>query len=357
MIHQGRPIIVVFPRQTIWLDGISVRMRDIENHNQSERPAPVIIESWASLPITRLPLAGEPLCLEQTLRCGQAFRWHSPGNNIWEGVAGGRVWRLMSDGYDLLARAAPPLAPDVVIDFLSRYFALDLPVRQIQWEISRGHPAAAAAVDQFAGLRILRQEPLETILTFALATATNVPRLTRSIAELCRRFGQPLAQVEGIVYHDFPTLDALRAAPAADLFGPCNLGYRARSLQALVQAIQSRPVGWIESLGGLRYPDAHRALDDLPFLGPKVSDCICLFGLGHADAVPVDVHIWAIAHELFGEDIPTRTLTSRTYRAIGDRFRALFGPWAGWAQQYLFSARRAQPPPQRFRPGASPAAS
>lgn len=238
-------------------------------------------------------------------------------------------------------------------DFLRDYLSLDCRLREIQRTIARAHPLAAAAVEQFAGLRILRQDLLETIITFAIATATNIPRITRSVHELCLRFGKPLAIVEGIVYHDVPTLDALLGAPAAELFGPCNLAYRARSLQALAREIRDRPADWIQQLRRLSYPEAHAALDALPFLGPKVSDCICLFGLGHADAVPVDVHVWAIAHELFGAEIPTRTITPRTYRAIGDRFRALFTPWAGWAQQYLFCARRAIPLPHRYRPPAT----
>ncbi len=306
--------------------------------------------SWSDIPEFAIPLKGEPLSLQQTLACGQAFRWRCTTDGLWEGIAGGRVWRVrLADGL-LLAKAAPLADREWVHAFLSRYFALDLSVREIGDHVAAGHPATAAAVARFAGLRILRQEPLETVLTFAIATATNVPRVTRSIAALCQRFGQPIADIDGVTYYDFPTVEAILAAPTDVLFGPCNLAYRARSLQAIALAIKSRPARWLEELSTLPYTDAHRALEGLPFLGPKVSDCICLFGLGHADAVPVDIHVWAIAHELFGEDIPTRTLTRKTYQRIGDRFRALFSPWAGWAQQYLFCARRAVPIAQRFRP-------
>ena len=204
---------------------------------------------------------------------------------------------------------------------------------------------------QFSGLRILRQDPLETTMTFAIATATNVPRVTRSVREICRRFGTPIAHVDGAEYHEFPTVEQVLAAPVDELFGPCNLAYRARAIQAVARALKERPTGWLDELREAPYPDAHAALDALPAYGPKVSDCACLFGLDHAEAVPVDVHVWAIAHELFGAEITTRTLTARTYQRIGDRFRATFGEWAGWAQQYLFCARRAVPIKERFRPG------
>lgn len=330
-------------------DPLSVSTRD-----GPKAISPVRSYSWRDVPEFAIPLNGEPLSLEQTLACGQAFRWCHVAHDVWEGVAGGRVWRIRLADSVLLAKAVPCAPGESVGAFLSHYFALDLSAREISDHVAAAHPAAAAAVAQLPGLRILRQQPLETVLTFAIATATNVPRVTRSIAALCQRFGQPIATVDGVTYHDFPTVETILAAPTDVLFGPCNLAYRARSLQAIALAISRRSAHWLDELSRLPYRDAHRALEELPFLGPKVSDCICLFGLGHADAVPVDIHVWAIAHELFGEEISTRTLTRKTYQRIGDRFRELFSPWAGWAQQYLFSARRTIPVNRRFRPDRKP---
>lgn len=311
---------------------------------------PADADRWSDVPSFVLPLHGEPLSLDQTLACGQAFRWQQAEVGAWVGVAGGRAWRLEARGDALYAQACPGLPPDVGRAYLQRYLALDLPARTIAGAVSAAHPAAAEATRQFSGLRILRQDPLEATLTFTIATATNLPRVTRSVHAICRRFGRPIATIGGVTYHDFPRIEALLAAPTEELFGPCNLAYRARSIQAVARALAERPPDWPGQLRELPYPEAHRHLDDLPFFGPKVSDCVCLFGLGFDEAVPVDVHVWAIAHELFGGEIPTRTLTPRTYQRIGDLFRGIFGPWAGWAQQYLFSARRAIPIQERFRP-------
>jgi N-glycosylase/DNA lyase len=121
-------------------------------------------------------------------------------------------------------------------------------------------------------------------------------------------------------------------------------------MKAIARILADRGPQWIASLRDLPYRAARDELDALPGYGPKVADCVSLFALGFDEAVPVDVHVWAIAHELFGEAIRTRTLTPKTYDAIGDRFRSIFGPWAGWAQQYLFCARRATPIHLRFRP-------
>jgi N-glycosylase/DNA lyase len=310
----------------------------------------MILESWATASEIALPLRGEPLSLDESLACGQAFRWVRLGTEEWEGVAGGRAWRVRLGDDALHARSAPAAPPAELASFLSRYFALDLPIGRIQREVATAHPVAAAAVEQFPGLRILRQPAEETVLTFAIATATNVPRVTRSVRELACRFGSPLAAIDGVVHYNFPTVEQILAAPTDRLFTECNLAYRARSLQAIARELARRPAGWLDSLDTLPYPDAHRALDELPGYGPKVSDCACLFGLGFHEAVPVDVHVWAIAHELFGTEIPTRTLTPLTYQKIGRLFRDTFGEWAGWAQQYLFCARRAVPVALRFRP-------
>jgi N-glycosylase/DNA lyase len=193
--------------------------------------------AWADQPEIALALGGEPLSLDQTLGCGQAFRWQPRGPEAWEGVAGNRAWRLERSAGVLYARVVPALPADEARQFLSRYFALDLAAAEIAAAVGAAHPAAARAAEQFEGLRILRQEPLETLLTFAIATATNVPRVTRSVAAVCTRFGDRIATVDGVDYHAFPRPQQLLAAPTVDLFGPCNLAYRARSLQALCAAL------------------------------------------------------------------------------------------------------------------------
>jgi N-glycosylase/DNA lyase len=307
-------------------------------------------QSWNDLPTVELPLGGQPLSLDQTLNCGQAFRWRCVGGGRWEGVAGGQLWRLRLGDDALVVQTVPTLAPDLIRAYLTDYFRLELDLLAVQAELADAHPAIAEAIRQFGGLRILKQDPLEALLTFTMATATNVPRVTRNVREVCDRYGTIVASLDESTYHDFPTIDQILAAPVEELYGPCNLAYRARSIHAVARALAERGAGWAAGLAGLPYADAHRALDDLPFFGPKVSDCVCLFGCGFDEAVPVDIHVWAIAHELYGGQIPTRTLTMKTYARIGDLFRSTFGPWAGWAQQYLFAARRAVPVRERFRP-------
>ena len=88
------------------------------------------------------------------------------------------------------------------------------------------------------------------------------------------------------------------------------------------------------------YAEAHEALLELPGVGPKVADCICLMSLDKAEAVPVDTHVWQIAQRDygFGKGGKTKTLTKATYDAVGEHFRKVFGKEAGWAHSVLFAA-------------------
>jgi N-glycosylase/DNA lyase len=119
-----------------------------------------------------------------------------------------------------------------------------------------------------------------------------------------------------------------------------GLGFRGRYLRAVAGELLGRPVGWVAQLAERGVEVARAALQTLPSVGPKIADCACLFGLRHDEAVPVDTHVWALARELFPEQVPTRTLTAATYRLVTDAFRRRYPGWAGWAQQYLYHARR-----------------
>lgn len=77
--------------------------------------------------------------------------------------------------------------------------------------------------------------------------------------------------------------------------------------------------------------DAWKALQELPGVGPKVADCVCLMGLGKLEAVPIDTHIMRVAVRDYGLKLP-RSLTSRAYSAVGEHFRSVLGEKAGWAQ-------------------------
>lgn len=122
-----------------------------------------------------------------------------------------------------------------------------------------------------------------------------------------------------------------------------GLGYRARYVSASARAILEEKGGlpWLQQLSKAPYEEAHRALCTLPGVGSKVADCICLMALDKTQAVPVDVHMWQIAQRDYGWHPATTQAKGPSPRAnkeLGNFFRNLWGPYAGWAQAVLFSA-------------------
>lgn len=91
---------------------------------------------------------------------------------------------------------------------------------------------------------------------------------------------------------------------------------------------------WFQLLQELDYKSAHAQLVQLTGIGPKVADCICLMSLNHLEAIPVDTHVYQIAaqHYMPKLDPKLKSVSSRMYEEIGNHFRQVYGPLAGWAQ-------------------------
>lgn len=162
--------------------------------------------------------------------------------------------------------------------------------------------------------------------------------------------------MDGEPIHDFPTPEALCTSDVESRLRELGFGYRARYIAETARVIvNDKPVGWLE---GLRNPGydvkvengdgesirptykaAHEELLTLSGVGPKVADCVCLMGLGWAESVPVDTHVWQIAQRDYKMGrAKTKTFNKVMYDAVGDLFRNIWGDYAGWAHSVLFTA-------------------
>ena len=282
--------------------------------------------------------------LDDTLASGQAFRWRRDAAGWWTGVLRGWVIRLRQDGARCTYTAAGPGdAWAVLRDFLQ----LDTDLGAIKRELLARDPALAGPIGRAPGLRLLRQDPEECLLSFVCSTANSVPRIALGIARLSRLLGAPLAvnAADG-PYHAFPGVAALAAADPAQIAAHTGLGYRAARLVRVARQVAARPPGWLVSLRTRPYAEAHAALCALDGVGAKIADCVCVFSLDHTAAVPVDTHIRQVAQTLGylpapAPALPARRaasagLTAAAYRRVGDEFRRRYGPLAGYAQNWLF---------------------
>lgn len=298
------------------------------------------MSSWDGAAEALLEVDPALLELPRTLACGQAFRWRPEDDGWWIGVVRGRAVRVRREEGMVRGQVFPPL-PDPT-GFLASYFRLEVDLETLYRGFLQADPWMASAVRSFPGLRVLDQEPQETLLSYICSTANSVPRISASIEAMSRRYGREIGCLEGRAYHAFPSAAALLRAPLEDLAGGCGLGWRGANLQLVAAELLGREEGWPAQLRPLPYPEAKASLMELRGVGAKIADCVCLFSLAKDEAVPVDTHIWAVAREIFGLQIPTRTLTPTTYETVARLFVERYGPYAGWAQEYLYLQRRAQ---------------
>lgn len=125
-----------------------------------------------------------------------------------------------------------------------------------------------------------------------------------------------------------------------------GFGYRAKYIANTAQMIAAKPQDWILSLFEQDYETCKESLLELSGVGPKVSDCICLFAFRKTGTIPVDTHVWNIAVRDY-KMTSSKTLNPKVYKLIGDKFRDIFGEYAGWAHTLLFVQDLKTPAPSK----------
>ncbi|KAL3481662.1 DNA glycosylase [Aspergillus californicus] len=322
----------------------------------------------------KLPISLSELCINTTLRCGQSFRWHKvPDHEEWRCVLYGRLLSLKQDPSHLYYRTYLPPTPstsikddeDTTLSIIKHYFNLTSNLTSLYAEWSSSDPNFRKKAPQFTGIRILRQDAWEALVSFICSSNNNIARIGQMVEKLCVNYGGYVASLDGRAYHGFPSPEQLAADGDVEArLRSLGFGYRAKYIyQTAVMVAKQREEGWLNSLrnpeapafgtspspasdevemapeGRAGYRDAHEKLLDLQGVGPKVADCVCLMGLGWGESVPVDTHVWQIAQRDYKLGRGShKSLTKATYDAVGNHFRKLWGKEAGWAHSVLFTA-------------------
>ena len=267
--------------------------------------------------------------LKYTLESGQSFRWNRV-KDAYYGVVEGRILKLSAaeegqHGITLSVASSATEDAAQLTAFLRHYLDIERDVPSILSAVDTD-AYIHRAIQQLWGMRILNQELWETLASFILSQNNNVPRIRGIIRRLSERFGEKLT-LESYVDYSFPTAATLAAAEI-DEFLACGTGYRAGYLKGAAQAVVSGELS-LPELKRLPYPEAKRELMQRKGIGEKVADCICLFSLGHLEALPIDVWIKRIFETLY-------LRRQATPREIREFARDYFGEGVGYAQQYLF---------------------
>lgn len=198
------------------------------------------------------------------------------------------------------------------------YFDLDTDYGHFKNSIDKEDTYLMKASKRGYGIRIIKQDLWEMLISFLISQNNNISRISKNIEGLCSKFGERKESVNGTVYYDFPSSKVMAGLKLED-FQDLALGYRDKYILAAAKSVESGELD-LEALKGLDYEEAHRALLNIYGVGKKVADCVCLFGLYRLEAFPNDTHIKAILNAHYQEGFPFER----------------YPGYAGVLQQYMF---------------------
>lgn len=256
---------------------------------------------------------------KQIFECGQAFRWEVEEDGSYTTVAFGKVLNVkIKDGLVEL---------NTTIEEFEKiwrdYFDLDRDYVAMREELSF-EETLKDAMEYGSGIRILNQDPFETIITFIISQNSNITRIKNAVNFIANEYGEKIDEK----HSRFPTPSELAMAKVEDLREKARVGYRDRYIVESAKMIRDGLLD-MEVLRKADIETARKELMKLPGVGPKVCDCILLFAFKRSESFPVDVWIKRVMEELYlGKVTPKGK--------IADEGRRIFGQNAGFAQQYLF---------------------
>jgi N-glycosylase/DNA lyase len=275
--------------------------------------------------------------LDFSLCCGQVFRWKKIGD-WWYGVVGESVFKIRQCGSELEF--------DGVDDnFVKHYFGLNDNLEKISVCVNKDN-YIKQALQQFKGLRIVRQLPWECLISFICATYKSIAAIELMLKKLSIKFGEKKT-FDGLDFFIFPSVEELEFASETSL-KECGLGYRAKYVQETAKKICEEKFD-LENLKNTDYLDARKKLTEFPGVGLKVADCVLLFSLEKIEAFPVDVWVKRIIlnhyADQFSESFVKKlsshdSLTNGEYEKVNAFGRSYFGKYAGYAQEYMYHFER-----------------
>lgn len=249
--------------------------------------------------------------IEQIANSGQCFRLNrTEEDHVWQLVAFGKLLKIKQIPGD--EKVAFSCSNEEFADIWEDYFDLKRNYGDIKNAIiALKDPYLSAAVRYGYGLRMLKQDLWEMIITAITSQQNNISRIKQIIEKLCAPYG-----------HQFPSSGTL-AAHSEEFYRSLGFGYRAKYILNTARTVENGDLE-LSRLRQLPCRDAIKYLKTFPGIGEKVANCIALFGLHLVDAFPVDVWI--------------KRIIDKRYHGRFDTSR--FQSFAGIVQQYMFYYER-----------------
>ncbi len=264
--------------------------------------------------MNRFKVSAADFDAKQTLECGQIFRFDEKEDSSSEVRSLGEYARVFPEKDGEIEIVCTDEA------YFRRFFDFGRDYGEIKKKLlSAGSETLSAAMDYGGGIRILAQDLYETTVSFIISANNNIKRIKLIIERLCEAAGE-----KNEFGFSFPTRERL-ADKSVSFYESTGCGYRSEYLADTVGKLDE---GFLSALSDMPTEEARKTLLTLKGVGPKVADCILLFGAGRKDVFPTDVWIKRVYHSAFEDGAADKDISRSLVRR--------FGELSGYAQQYLF---------------------
>ena len=262
--------------------------------------------------------------IDDTINSGQVFLWKKIDSK-WYGVNGKKIL-ILKEKLDVKSKD------------IHNFFRFDDDFQGIKKQLSKDK-VMKKAINNFPGMRILRQDPFQCYISFIVSSNSNIPNIQTRLQKLSQKFGEKKI-VDKNEFFLFPKPEKLANASINEI-AKCGLGYRTKYVKKAAIAINKGMIDF-SSLKKQDYQEARDRLCQVFGIGKKVADCILLFSLDKLEAVPLDRWVLRILQKYYSKEfqISTKTITEKTYDELHNKIVDHFGKYAGYGQQFLFKNER-----------------
>ena len=270
-----------------------------------------------------------------SINSGQMFLWEKYGNS-WYGTYGNYILKFTIIDKEVEFYSTPKFN-----NWQHFIFRLDDNIQQIFANFSKDS-ILLNLLKRYAGLRLIRQDPHQCMISFACSSNTNISMIRSMLKNLTMKFGIK-KEIDNKTFFTFPTMKELYKASINDLCS-CSVGYRAKAIKSVAEKVVTGTL-IVDELYQSNYDEARKILTSIYGIGNKIADCILLFSLEKTEAFPIDVWIGRAIFKFYKGLINKRIATfmdankkisHSQYLVLSEIMRNHFGKYGGYAQQYLF---------------------
>jgi len=264
--------------------------------------------------------------VDSSINSGQVFLWKKY-DELWYGINGQNILKI-----DKFGEINSKVGNDD--DFLRKTDN----IKKILDSISKDK-TIREAIKKYPGLRILRQDPFQCMISFIVSSNSNIQKIKLNLENISEKFGEKTC-FEKKNFYLFPKPKKLANATVKEI-RECGVGYRAEFIKECAQMINSKEIDF-DSLRKTSYEQAKDEIMKISGIGNKVADCILLFSLEKLEAFPLDRWMIRILEKYYSNEfkLETKTITEKQYQIIHEKILNHFGGYAGYAQQFLFKMER-----------------